>query len=63
MKIYTPIEKKKIQSHPLFIKYSGNIPDDLRHLVYPDEARTEPEKKGKKASVAAQTETADGDSN
>ena len=61
MKIYTPQEKAKIQRHPLFVKHSGNVPAELRHLVYPDEAKPEPEKKGRKA--VAQETVANGDGN
>lgn len=62
MKIYTPQEKQRIQRHPLFIRHSGNVPEELRHLVYPDEAKPEMEKKGKKA-VAAPTEGDNGNGN
>lgn len=48
MKFYTPQEKYQIQKHPLFVKYSGNVPDELRHLVYPDEAKPEEVKRGRK---------------
>lgn len=41
MSKYTPEQRKKIRSHPIYIKYSGAVPDDLRHLVYPDEAKAE----------------------
>lgn len=61
-KIYTPQEKQKIKSHPIYIKYSGSVPDELRHLVYPDEAKP----KGKKKSepeIVEQVEKTDGDSN
>lgn len=72
MRTYTLEEKRRIQRHPLWIKHSGNVPEELRHLVYPDEAKPEPEKKGKKKPVEeapapvaeAPTElVSDGDSN
>lgn len=60
-KVYTPEEKKKIRSHPIYIKYSGSVPDDLRHLVYPDEAK--PKKKKAEPETVETAEKTDGDSN
>lgn len=62
MRTYTLEEKRRIQRHPLWIKYSGAVPDDLRHLVYPDEAKPKAKKKAAE-DVVQPTETADGDSN
>lgn len=62
MRFYTPQEKMQIQKHPLFVKYSGNVPEELRHLVYPDEAKpAEADKKGKKR--VSDEPVSDGDSN
>lgn len=45
----TPEEKRRVQRHPIFIEHSGQVPDHLRHLVYPDEAKPdEPIKRGRK---------------
>lgn len=42
-------EKRRVQRHPIFIEYSGQVPDHLRHLVYPDEHKPdEPAKRGRK---------------
>lgn len=61
MKFYTPQEKAQIQKHPLFVKYSGNVPDELRHLVYPDEAK--PAEDGKRGRKAKDEVAPDGDGN
>jgi len=59
MRPYTPEEKRRIQRHPLYIKYSGNVPEEQRHLVFPDEAKPEDVKRGKKAKDEA-AENGDG---